>query len=82
MASSTLNVKLPEGLEREVDEFLREHPRYMNKSEFVRDAIRHLMEETPVTLSEETLEVIERGKDQVESEEGRTLDEVRSRTDG
>lgn len=41
---STLNVKLPEGMEEEIEAFLDEHPRYMNKSELARDALRHMLD--------------------------------------
>jgi Arc/MetJ-type ribon-helix-helix transcriptional regulator len=41
---STLNVKLPEGMEAEIEVFLEEHPRYMNKSELARDALRHMLD--------------------------------------
>ncbi|MFW3145198.1 MAG: hypothetical protein ACMUIE_00115 [Thermoplasmatota archaeon] len=58
-----------------IDEFLETHPYYMNKSEMVRDAIRHLIEDES-RLSTETIKVIEKGKEQVEKGKGRTLEEV------
>jgi len=50
-------------------------PKTQIKSEMVRDAIRHLIEDES-KLSTETIRVIEKGKDQVERGEGRTLEDV------
>lgn len=68
-------------MKREIDHFLETHPYYLNKSEFVRDALRHIMHEEE-KLSAETLRVIEEGKEQVEKDEGSTLAEVREELDG
>ena len=62
-------------MDAEINEFLSKHPYYMNKSEMVRDAIRHLMEEEK-RLSAETLKVIEKERKQVERGRGKTLEEV------
>jgi len=78
---TSLNVKIPNGMEDEINKFLESHPYYMNKSELVRDALRHIMYEER-KLSEETLEVIEKGKEQIEKDEGATLNEVREELDG
>ncbi|MGA1873538.1 MAG: hypothetical protein ACMUHY_07680 [Thermoplasmatota archaeon] len=67
-------------MDSRIDEFLETHPYYMNKSEMVRDAIRHLIEEES-NLSEETLRVIEKGKEQVEKRKGKTLEEVEQELD-
>lgn len=40
---STLNVKVPEEMEDDIEAFLDAHPHYMNKSELVRDALRHML---------------------------------------
>lgn len=40
---STLNVKVPDGMEEEIDAFLEAHPQYLNRSELVRDALRHML---------------------------------------
>ena len=58
-----------------INKFLKSHPYYMNKSEMIRDAIRHLIEEEN-RLSIDTLKVIEEGKKQVESGKGKTLEEL------
>jgi len=68
-------------MEDEINKFLESHPYYMNKSELVRDALRHIMYEER-KLSEETLKVIEKGKEQIERDEGSTLDQVREELDG
>lgn len=39
----TLNVKILDEMEDDLEEFLKEHPHYLNKSELVRDALRHLL---------------------------------------
>ena len=62
-------------MEVKIDKFLKSHPYYLNKSEMIRDAIRHLIEEEN-RLSIETLKVIEEGKKQVESGKGKTLEEL------
>lgn len=77
---TSLNVKIPNEMENEINKFLESHPYYMNKSELVRDALRHIMYEER-KLSEETLKVIEKGKEQVEKDEGATLDQVKESED-
>ncbi len=72
---TSINVKISEGMETKINDFLDIHPYYMNKSEMVRDAIRHLIEDES-RLSKETLKVIEAGKQQVKSGKGKTLEEV------
>ncbi len=72
---TSINIKISEGMRIKIDDFLDVHPYYMNKSEMVRDAIRHFIEDER-RLSAETLKVIEKGKDQVESGKGKTLEEV------
>ncbi len=78
---ASINVKIPRGMEGEIEVFLNGHPYYLNKSELVRDAIRHLISEKG-RLSKETIRVIEEGKEQVESGEAMTLEEVREELDG
>jgi Arc/MetJ-type ribon-helix-helix transcriptional regulator len=78
---TSLNVKIPNEMEDEINKFLESHPYYMNKSELVRDALRHIMYEER-TLSEKTLKVIEKGKEQIKKDEGTTLEQVREELDG
>lgn len=51
---STLNVKVPDEMDEDIEAFLEDHPHYLNKSELVRDALRHMIG-TP-RLSDRTLE--------------------------
>jgi len=37
----TLNVKIPDEMEEDIESFLERNPHYLNKSELVRDALRH-----------------------------------------
>lgn len=62
-------------MEAKIKIFLNSHPYYMNKSEMIRDAIRHLVE-SENRLSTETLKVIDEGKKQVERGKGKTLEEL------
>ena len=62
-------------MEAKINDFLESHPYYMNKSEMVRDAIRHLIEDEN-RLSMETLKTIEEGKKQIEKGIGKTLEDV------
>lgn len=71
MASATLNVKVPKELELELDKFMEENPGYMSRSEAVRDAIRHLLDEQEPRLSDELLEDIEISNKQFK--EGKTV---------
>jgi Arc/MetJ-type ribon-helix-helix transcriptional regulator len=41
----TLNVKIPDEMDEDLDAYLADHPHYLNKSELVRDALRHLVGE-------------------------------------
>ncbi|WP_254838860.1 ribbon-helix-helix domain-containing protein [Natronomonas marina] len=41
---STLNVKIPDEMDDDLQAYLEEHPHYLNKSELVRDALRHLID--------------------------------------
>lgn len=40
---STLNVKIPDEMEDDIESFLERNPHYLNKSELVRDALRHVL---------------------------------------
>lgn len=62
---STLNVKVPDKMDEDIDVFLKDHPYYLNKSEFVRDAVRHLMEKPH--LSDQAREDIRISREQVEN---------------
>ena len=42
----TLNVKVPDEMEDELIRYMKENPGYMNRSELVRDALRHLISQS------------------------------------
>jgi len=71
---STLNVKIPDEMETDIQEFLEEHPHYLNKSELVRDAVRHLIE--PPQLSEQAREDVRVSREQIEAGETVALDDL------
>jgi Arc/MetJ-type ribon-helix-helix transcriptional regulator len=62
---STLNVKVPDEMDDDLEAFLEDHPHYLNKSELVRDALRHLIE-TP-RLSDRTLADDRVSREQIET---------------
>lgn len=61
---ATLNVKVPDEMEADIEAFLAEHPHYLNKSELVRDAIRHLIAEP--RLSPDVLAKVRAGREQID----------------
>lgn len=63
----SINLKVPDGMEEELDEYVEESGMYLNQSEAVRDAIRRLFEEKPVQLSERTLEDDRVSREQIEN---------------
>ena len=71
---STLNVKVPDEMEDDLEAFLEDHPHYLNRSELVRDALRHLIE-TP-RLSHRTLEDDRVSREQIASGDVVALDDV------
>lgn len=64
---ATLNVKVPDEMEADIEAYLSEHPHYLNKSELVRDAIRHMI--TEPQLSADVLGKVRRGREQAERDE-------------
>lgn len=64
---ATLNVKVPDGMEADIEAYLAEHPHYLNKSELVRDAIRHLL--ASPRLSPDVVRKVRQGRAQVASGE-------------
>lgn len=71
---STLNVKVPDEMEEDIQDFLEEHPHYLNKSELVRDALRHLIESS--RLSARTREDIRVSREQIEAGETVALEDL------
>jgi Arc/MetJ-type ribon-helix-helix transcriptional regulator len=72
---STLNVKIPDEMDEDLQDFLEEHPHYLNKSELVRDALRHLIESRG--LSARTREDIRVSREQIESGDTVALDDLK-----
>jgi len=71
---STLNVKIPDEMDDDLQDFLEEHPHYLNKSELVRDALRHLIESP--TLSDRAREDIRTSRKQIEAGETVALEDL------
>ena len=71
---STLNVKIPDEMEDDLEAFLEEHPHYLNRSELVRDALRHMIESP--TLSERAREDIRVSREQIEAGKTVPLDDI------
>ena len=38
-----VGIRIPEGLAKEIDELIKRKPRWNSRSDFVKDAIRHLL---------------------------------------
>jgi Arc/MetJ-type ribon-helix-helix transcriptional regulator len=64
---STLNVKIPEEMEADIERFLDDHPSYVDKGEFVRDTLRQAIERP--ALSERTHEDDRSAREQIENGE-------------
>lgn len=64
---ATLNVKIPDEMEGDLAAYLEDHPHYLNKSELVRDALRHLVGEPKLSSSVERK--IRAGRPQVTEDE-------------
>lgn len=64
---ATLNVKIPDEMEEDLETYLQDHPHYLNKSELVRDALRHMVEGSKLSPSVERK--VQRGREQVALDE-------------
>jgi len=71
---STLNVKIPDEMEDDLETFLEDHPHYLNKSELARDALRHLL--AAPRLSQRTLTDDHVSREQIADGEVVPLDDV------
>lgn len=71
---STLNVKVPDEMEKDIQEFLKEHPHYLNKSELVRDALRHLIESPG--LSARAREDVRASREQIDAGDTVALEDL------
>lgn len=72
----SVNVKFPDKMEEEMDEFIKETGLFVNRSELVRDAVRRRIEDQ-ATLSAETRARIEQSKRDMEQGNTYSVDEVR-----
>lgn len=70
----TLNVKVPDEMEEDIEAYLEAHPHYMNRSELVRDALRHLLADPP--LADWVHDDIEAAREQIERGETMSLDDL------
>lgn len=71
---STLNVKIPDEMDDDLKEFLEEHPHYLNKSELVRDALRHMMDSQQ--LADWAREDVRASREQIDEGETVALDDL------
>lgn len=71
---STLNVKIPDEMEDDIETFLEDHPHYLNKSELARDALRHLLDSPQ--LSQRTLNDDRVSREQIDDGDVVALDDV------
>lgn len=76
---ASINVKIPDDMAEDLDEVIEASGRYLNQSEYVRDAIRHRLEEHPPRLSEQTLRDIAISERQIERGETQSLEEVKEK---
>lgn len=72
-----INVRVPETLLQQIDEEW-ERRGYSSKSEAIRDALRNWVN-PPIDLSEETLEELQKSREQAERGETYSAEEVRER---
>lgn len=72
----SLTIKVPDDMERDIDQILEDHPHYLNKSEFVRDAVRHLIDEHDLKLSDKILEADQQARNDIENGRVTPIDEL------
>ncbi|MFT4922499.1 MAG: Arc/MetJ-type ribon-helix-helix transcriptional regulator [Haloarculaceae archaeon] len=71
---STLNVKIPDEMDDDLETFLAEHPHYLNKSELVRDALRHMIDSQQ--LADWAREDVRVSRDQIAEGDTVALDDL------
>lgn len=74
----TVNVNSPDGLEEEINRYIEEAGLFVNRSELVRDAVRHRLEKC-APLSAEMREGLRESERQIERGEYLSSDEVREK---
>jgi Arc/MetJ-type ribon-helix-helix transcriptional regulator len=63
----SVNVKLPNGLEQDMNDYIEHAGKHMNSSELVRDALREYLEEHQRQLSEYARERIQKAEHDIEA---------------
>lgn len=76
---ASVNVKIPDNMEKKIKDYLETHPYYMNKSELVRDAVRHLIGKEE--LSEEAKEDIRISRKQLKEGKTKSMEEIKEELD-
>ncbi len=76
---TTLTIKVPDGMDDDINEYIEETGKFVNKSDFTRHTIRRYMEENPITLSDQTLEDIRISEKQFEDGKTVSQNELRER---
>jgi Arc/MetJ-type ribon-helix-helix transcriptional regulator len=71
---STLNVKIPDEMEDDLETFIEDNPHYLNRSELVRDALRHLMDSP--RLTDRAREDIQVSREQIAAGETVALEDL------
>ncbi len=71
---STLTVKIPDGMEEDIDAYLKENPHYLNRSELARDALRHMLEQP--RLSASSLRRVEQSEEDFENDDFVSLEDA------
>jgi Arc/MetJ-type ribon-helix-helix transcriptional regulator len=74
----TVNVNFPDKLEEEIDRYIEETGLFVNRSELVRDAVRHRLEQR-APLSVEMREGLRESERQIERGEYLSSDEAREK---
>lgn len=77
--STSMNVKIPDGLAEEMDDYVTEIERHMNTSELVREAIRQYLDghQYPLHLTPEAERRIEQGLEDIEEDRTISLEEYK-----
>lgn len=73
---ASVNVKLPDGLEEEMNEYMTEAGVHMNSSELVRDALREYLEEHKLQLSDYAHKKIRKAEQDVKAGRVQSLEDI------
>lgn len=78
---SSVNVKILNGLEEEMNTYIEEEGRHMNSSELVRDALREYLDRHQPRLSEHARERIRKAEQDIEAGRVQSLEEIENKYD-